>query len=244
MGKILLWHACRDCAAKEAFPLYADAKKQFEAERASAHPNPRYVELRRWPAGRYLDLHLFKRRAEVIAEIFLAEAKHQAKKRGMKAYCHTIGLGLGVWSVHAAQKKVVVDAYATAMRKMRLPDVADLNFTWFKGCKQCGGIANGEVLEVPENGNAVTVHFNKREPADELPAADAGKLLVAQYAWDGNSFRGNEYWIGMLSASGDPAAACCSTIGELCNPDVNPAIFGANAHIVNPDATLSLISST
>jgi hypothetical protein len=29
----------------------------------------------------------------------------------------------------------------------------------------------------------------------------------------------------MLSASGDPAAACCSTIAELQNPYINPSFL-------------------
>jgi hypothetical protein len=44
---------------------------------------------------------------------------------------------------------------------------------------------------------------------------------VASYAWDGNAFPGNEYWKGFLSSSGDPAAACCSMIGELQNAWIN-----------------------
>ena len=34
---------------------------------------------------------------------------------GVGAFCHVVGLGLGVWQVHGAQAQVVVDAYAAAV---------------------------------------------------------------------------------------------------------------------------------
>ena len=58
-----------------------------------------------------------------------------------------------------------------------------------------------------------------------MSTADPGKLLVAQYAWDGNAFPGNEYWLGQLSGSGDPAAAACSTIPLIHNVDFNPGLL-------------------
>ena len=61
-----------------------------------------------------------------------------------------------------------------------------------------------------------------------------GELVVAMFAWDGNSYVGNEYWQGLLSASGDPAAASCSTIPELLNPDINTAnVCGSNTRVAS-----------
>lgn len=95
--------------------------------------------------------------------------------------------------------------------------------------------------EIKSAKGAVTkVYFSKRDPADPLPDEHKGtycrapqlsipdKLLVAQYAWDGNAWPGNEFWWpgrSQWDASGDPAAACCSTIGELQNAYINPVLL-------------------
>ena len=93
----------------------------------------------------------------------------------------------------------------------------------------------------------IRIHISRREPAAKLVGDDAGKLLVAMFAWDSNAYVGNEYWIGMLEASGmlrratavrvdvtcagDPAAACSSLVPELLNPDCNEAICGSSTFL-------------
>eukprot|EP00091_Calanus_sinicus_P006731 TRINITY_DN17474_c0_g1_i1.p1 TRINITY_DN17474_c0_g1~~TRINITY_DN17474_c0_g1_i1.p1 ORF type:complete len:115 (+),score=28.60 TRINITY_DN17474_c0_g1_i1:153-497(+) len=79
------------------------------------------------------------------------------------------------------------------------------------------------------------IHVSKRDPISNIPEEDKPKLVVAMFAWDGNSYVGNEYWDGMLTASGDPAAASCSFTPELLNPDINPNISGANLHVACPN---------
>ena len=72
-------------------------------------------------------------------------------------------------------------------------------------------------------GNTLIIN-SKNNPA-RLNEMKKGKLLVAMYAWDGNSFPGNEYWMNMTTASGDPAAASCSTIPLVHNTVINKNKF-------------------
>ena len=87
-------------------------------------------------------------------------------------------------------------------------------------------------FEEDVNDNEVLLMFGRREPAEVLRGDFEECLLCACYAWDGNAWPGNEYWLGrdMLSASGDPAAAACSTISFVQNPMINVEhICGENA---------------
>lgn len=124
--------------------------------------------------------------------------------------------------------------------EMTLPPV-EVCFTFPRPeVKFCEGVKDGGEIKSAK-GAATKIYFSKRDPADPLPAEHQGtgelylsihnssdKLLVAQYAWDGNAWPGNEFWWpgrAQWDASGDPAAACCSTIGELQNPYINPTML-------------------
>jgi hypothetical protein len=108
----------------------------------------------------------------------------------------------------------------------KLPKLSDIDFSYFPDTVEFDGARGGKVRC---GKNTFNIHFTNRNPADPLTGSNNQKLVVACYAWDGNSFPGNEYWMGMLTASGDPAAACCSNIPELQNPYINPTLRAKTA---------------
>jgi hypothetical protein len=190
-----------------------------------------FTEARLDTSGRFIRIHenefldtlVYKKRMRMVIEPFLIEANRYGALRNKKVYVHAVGLGLGVWQISPIQAKLMLEVYADILNLRHLPHIADLNFSWFaKQYHTCGGIGDGERFK--NELNDIVIHFSTRNPAAKLTGHDSGKLLVAMYAWDANAMPGNEYWIGSLDASGDPAAACCSLIAELQNPLINPNI--------------------
>ena len=81
--------------------------------------------------------------------------------------------------------------------------------------------------------NMISIRFGSRGPAFTISGCSycLNCMLITSYPWDGASFPGNEYWLGQLRASGDPAAACCSTIPFVQNPEINKEYLnGPNTH--------------
>jgi len=163
----------------------------------------------------YINFEIYKKRIRIIIEPFLEEANLRAAEENKLAYIHAIGLGLGVWQICPTQAEWMIEVYRDLLRESNYSHIAVIDFSWFPGDLE---------KEFPKEittkeGKPIQIIFSRRDPAQKLD--DTRYLLVAMYAWDGNSYPGNEYWRGMLHASGDPAAACCSTIAELQNPEIN-----------------------
>lgn len=189
--------------------------------------------------GVLLDTVGLRKRLRVVVEPLLLAANARAEACGLRAYVHCVGLGLGVWlgdcKTREGELEVALQqlaAYAEAVRGHSLPMVGLVDLSWFpEGCAKAavkrGLLAgrkgvSGEAVLRDMAGREVPLTFSQRNPAEPVPT---GHFLVAQYAWDGNAFPGNEYWMGQRNGSGDSAAASCSTIGELQNPMINARAF-------------------
>lgn len=210
---------------KNNFPLYEEA----------IH-NPGKYEVVKSAYNDFLfDKEVYTSRVQISAETFLIEANSRGMEGGCEIYCHVVGLGLGVWQVSQVQNKYFLEAWVRALTALNLDCIKDIDFSWIG--------KNDEMTELQDTQKFgttdITIHFSRRNPFDTLASCDQSKRVVAMFAWDGNSYIGNEYWSGYLSASGDPAAACCSNIPELLNPDVNPGVRGENLHIA--DAQLGIV---
>ncbi|KAJ3374846.1 hypothetical protein GGF31_006744 [Allomyces arbusculus] len=177
-------------------------------------------------ATRVLDAVRYRRRMRATFDLILAECASRSAEYHQPAYLRLLGLGLGAWAVHKAKQTALyvgelleaVKASSYTTDQLACVDLLrfDLSLLDF---------ALPETVTT-RNGAQVALRASRDNPAALLPEPYHGKcLLVTTYPWDGNSFPGNEYWLGALAASGDPAAACCSLIPELQNPYINSGLL-------------------
>lgn len=186
----------------------------------------------------YLNKAVYKARLRAEIAPFLAEAEARAQAESKEAYLHLVGLGLGAWStingvemgdtLAQLQLQVYHELLSgqgqEGMVAQPYPHIKKIRFSWFPDA-----LSNSNELQKLKQLPEREVEYTKDDPAAPFSEADKNKLLVVQYAWDGNSYPGNEYWLGMIQASGDPAAASCSNITEVQNPEINPAqVCGEN----------------
>ena len=201
------------------FPLYS--------ELPTLQYNTRdYIKYEEGGEWFYFNTNIYEKRMRMVIEPFLLQANNALNNRDhaenrTKVHVRAVGLGLGVWAIDAIknyQREIQIKLYHKLMRTLLLPHVAVVELLGFQDDFDYK-------LEHFDNTKSQSIRFISRSDFDvHGPASpvDPKHKLVAQYAWDGNSYPGNEYWYYKLDASGDPAAACCSLISELQNPEIHP----------------------
>ncbi|KAI1496959.1 hypothetical protein F5X99DRAFT_45771 [Biscogniauxia marginata] len=168
------------------------------------------------------DIPMYKARMRIPIDMLLLEANERAEAAGKDAYVYVVGLGLGVWQFDSRQTTAYVECFVDALVALasKLTHIATIDFAWITVHNATRRLVEGVVEPL-----GIAVKFTQRNPAARLVRAEQNQLLVLSYAWDSNAFPGNEYWQGGLGSSGDPAAACMSTIGQLHNPLYNPGFL-------------------
>lgn len=174
---------------------------------------------------RYLDKTVYAVRMRRVIEPFLLKASEAGVSHGAAgAHVRVKGLGLGVWQLDPIQEEIMMDVYADVLRSRNLAGISVLEFAWFPSAKLVAGV--GDKQSFPGSGNhSVEIRFT--ECGFAAPVGE--RLLIAMYAWDGNSYPGNEWWSGRLGSTDDSAAASCSLISSLQHPVINAERLCATA---------------
>ena len=110
------------------------------------------------------------------------------------------------------------------LKALALPEI---NISFYSSFKFDGNVKQIEinideaVLTFKEPaGHKLKIINRPRYVAELLPDEFKECISIAGYAWDGNSYPGNEYWNGGMG-SFDPQAIYCSLLGQFQNPEVN-----------------------
>lgn len=159
----------------------------------------------------------YRDRLKVTFSTLLYEAELRGIEYKKKTYVRVVGYGLGVWAI---DKEIQYENFARALIESIEESlttnikVVDLSYVF--------GTSYNDTTITTRAGQNVTFILSKSDTAAKLEKEYEDLLLVTSYAWDSNAFPGNEYWFGSLDDSSDPAALCCSLIGELQNAYINP----------------------
>ncbi|XP_046802809.1 uncharacterized protein LOC111675899 [Lucilia cuprina] len=180
---------------------------------------------------------VMKKRFSIAFDLLLLEANARALRAHKQAYIHVVGIGLGVWLAAPQQEKIFMECFQQRLKYLlpQLNNVGVVHLSWFR-LNEWHDFKNGGFLKSKTHPmGGVTTLISSRNPNEKLTGPYENMLPVVSFAWDGNALPGNEFWIGSITSSNDPSAACSTLISELFNPHINTTyVNGNNLYIASP----------
>lgn len=170
---------------------------------------------------------------------FLIEACNRGFEHKKQIVASIPGIGAGVWRgklpaavIHEVivrgVLKYIDQNFDQSLKKLSglyLP-VVDTKVYSSYVMKKClnhirvNQFTNEITLSFEGSDHKLTIFNKMRYVADPLPRGFEDCFVVASYAFDSNSYPGNNYWVDSFS-SFDPQAMICSLLGQFQNPEVN-----------------------
>ncbi|XP_053951692.1 uncharacterized protein LOC128859042 [Anastrepha ludens] len=223
-----------------SFVNYRQLWTQFYEEQDLIYEKVKALTSKRFykrPDSRYIfDNLMMKKRYAISFDTLLLEAEARGAAISKQMYIHVVGIGLGSWRAVPQQEKIFLQTFGERLQALlpHLTHISVVHFSYFVMSAwanlQDGGFIASETH--PENGIRIFMH--NRNPSQKLAPEFENMMIVESYAWAGNALPGNDFWLGALSSSGDPAAACSTLISELHNPHINTEMVnGENLHIAS-----------
>ena len=174
----------------------------------------------------------YKSRIRIPIETMLIEAQDrgQGSSVGRKVWLNVVGLGLGAWRFTPEQDRWYIEVFTEALNHLNLSLIDTIEFGWLGFDKYTKiNQHTRKAVETAAAKSSTKIIWSQRAPSGRLP--DSSLLLITTYAWDSNSYPGNEFYMNQLSASGDPAAAASSLISETQNPEINTSMLDSIVYL-------------
>lgn len=194
----------------EYFPSYEEAQKDTSGLYLEHYEN-------------YLNIAVYKKRLCIVFRPFIQDAVSRFDQFQKPIHLVVTGLGLGCWGIkgkdESRQRDIYVDTFVECLKQnpMVLGKIHNVTFSWVHCTKET---KETQITKDLLSYN-ITCVFSE-DAMGTIAKNNPNQLVVAMYAWDGNAYPGNEFYCGMWTASGDPAAACCTAISILQAPEGNP----------------------
>jgi len=181
----------------------------------------------------YLDLTLYQKRMQLtfIPMLLMYNKIGDIIQRSLFLRTASIGTGEYLGALKDLNTDLIknlntiqINIIKNTLVQHQLIAIKHVTFNWFGGHFTNPGTKETFADHIDlNNEQRITWCYAAVDLAVSLPTSHADYFLAVNYPWDGNAYPGNEYWLGGFALSLDPAAASGSLIGEIQNPDINPA---------------------